>query len=146
MESRSGAAPADPAGQAPSAAPPTWELIRQIQAGDRQAADILCRRYGPRVARLVRRSIGRRLRARLETQDLVQSAFLEVLRGLPGFTYRGEAAFLAWPAAIVERMILALPWEAIARAHGASIPAVQMRLARAKARLARMLRPSREDR
>jgi len=186
--------------------PPTWDLIRRIQEGDREASGLLYERYGPRVTRLVRRALGRSLRARIETQDLVQSAFLEILEDIPRFAYRDEGSFLCWltrivenkiraaarywgagarasrreeqvdvsgmpsdrasPSAVIrrdeefdllldavaglpprerrvviERMLLELPWEVVAREHETSVPAVQILLSRAKKRLARRLEP-----
>ncbi len=184
---------------------PTWELIQRVQAGDRHAGELLCRRYGPRVYRLARRSMGARLRAKLDSDDIVQSSFREIVAQLPHFAYRTEAAFLSWLAKIVdnkiraavrywsaqgrtperehavdvadlvsdapspshevrrgetvqrlffaidrlrdqyrrivvERMILGLPWEAIAMANHTSVQAAQMLLTRAKRGLARELR------
>ena len=85
--------------------PATWSLIRRIQAGDRKAGDLLCLRWGPRVARLVRRHLSRRPRGKLETDDLVQSSLRELFDNIDRFTYRGEAAFVAWIGRIVENKI-----------------------------------------
>lgn len=185
--------------------PDDWELVRRIQRGDREAGEQLCRRYGPRVTLLVRNSLGHRLHAKLETEDLVQSSFVKVFELLPDLTFRDEASFVNWLSAIVEnkirsaarhwaarkraadrevplalegiaspglspskvagqredcralflaierlpeptrriiveRMILGLPWETIEAAHGTPLPALQMRLSRAKRKLARELR------
>jgi len=87
--------------------PDTWELVKRVQEGDREAGDLLCRRYGPRVARLTSRlfSFGRAGKA--DTEDVVQSVMREVLSHLDGFEYRSEAAFARWIVSIVESKIKA---------------------------------------
>ncbi len=185
--------------------PPTRELLDRIRKGDRQAGNLFCERYGPRVLGIVRRYLRNRPRRNLETEDLVQSSLREVFVHLDRFAYRGEGAFIKWLGMVVEtkihstvrhwssslrnrerevpaeisrlpddgpspsqevrrieandhlyrainrlpprerrvvinRMILELPWAAIARADDCTVHALQMRLSRAKKRLAKELR------
>ena len=85
--------------------PSSWELIVRIQRGDREAGEVLCRRYGPRVVKLVHRLARRRPRGKVDTEDLVQSSLREVFQHLDRFEYRDEASFVAWISRIVEDKI-----------------------------------------
>ena len=97
--------------------PRTGELIARLQRGDREAGEILCKRYGNRVVRLVRRFLRSRPRRKLETDDLVQSSLRELFVHLDQFNYRGEGAFICWVDKIVENKIRATLryWSAKAR-------------------------------
>lgn len=55
-------------------------LLRQWDAGDQEAAAEFYRRYAPRLCRLVRVQIGRRLRRRLDAEDVVQWGFCAFFR------------------------------------------------------------------
>lgn len=72
------------------------ELIAGAKGGDRDAVGALYRLYGPGVVRRVRGRIGRSMRRYLDTQDVADSVFGDVLRDLPRFEDRGEAAFVRW--------------------------------------------------
>jgi RNA polymerase sigma-70 factor (ECF subfamily) len=83
----------------------TIELVRAAQGGDRQALDRLITRYYERVRRIVRVRLGARLRGRLESGDILQEVFIDVLRSLDQYEQRDEAGFLAWLARIAEHRI-----------------------------------------
>jgi RNA polymerase sigma factor (sigma-70 family) len=72
------------------------ELIAGAKSGDREAAGALYSAYAPVVARRVRGRLGAALRRHYETEDVADSVFSEVLRELPRFEDRGEAAFVRW--------------------------------------------------
>jgi RNA polymerase sigma-70 factor (ECF subfamily) len=66
------------------------ELVRRVQRGDKQAFDILVRKYQHRIVKLVSRYI----HDPSEALDVTQEAFLKAYRALPNF--RGESAFYTW--------------------------------------------------
>ena len=83
----------------------TVDLLSKIKAGDQQARDNLYQRYYDRVLAVVRMRLGARLRAKLESIDVVQDAFLRSLRTLEKFEYRSEGALMHWLTQNVERTI-----------------------------------------
>jgi len=83
----------------------TQHLVSLAKQGDESALDQLCRAYGERVRRIIRLHIGKELRSKLESMDLVQDAFISALRGLEGFTYKSEGDFLRWISKIAENRI-----------------------------------------
>ncbi len=66
------------------------DLVRRVQSGERNAFDMLVRKYQYRVAALVRRYV----RDEAEAEDVVQESFIRAWRALPGF--RGDAQFYTW--------------------------------------------------
>jgi RNA polymerase sigma-70 factor (ECF subfamily) len=66
---------------------------------------VLCRRYLDRLHAVVRLRMGPRLRAKAESIDVVQEAFLAALGGLENFTYRGEGDFFHWLCRITENRL-----------------------------------------
>ena len=83
----------------------TQELVALAQGGDNAALDQLCKVYGERVQRIVRFRMGGELRAKLESMDLVQDAFVAAVRDLDKFEYRDEGDFLRWLSRIAENRI-----------------------------------------
>jgi RNA polymerase sigma-70 factor (ECF subfamily) len=49
--------------------------------------------------------MGKELRSRMESMDLVQDAFISALRSLESFTYKNEGDFLRWLAQIAENRL-----------------------------------------
>lgn len=77
--------------------PPTdTALVSQIQAGDRQAGGELYDRYATRLFGLVRRQLGIRLANRIEPEDIVQSVFKSMLRGINAGRYFAPDAGSLW--------------------------------------------------
>lgn len=86
--------------------PSTQGLVRGAQAGDDAAREALFLRYLPRVARMVAAQLGvRRDELPAEAEDIAQEAVVRALRALPEFEMRGNGAFTAWLATIVENCI-----------------------------------------
>jgi len=84
----------------------TKVLVRQIQLGDAEARDDLCRRYQERVLAAVRIRLGAGLRGKCESMDIVQEAMLDAFRNdLKSFEYESEGAFLRYLNQIVENNI-----------------------------------------
>jgi RNA polymerase sigma-70 factor (ECF subfamily) len=188
---------------------PEAALFDGLSGGDERALREVCRRYGPRVAAIAHRRLGPRLRAHVETADIVQTSLLEVARSSGRVRFDSERAFLVWVRRVVERkilraarhwaagrrdpvretnlgalgpddiedpwsehpgqilerkealdsisvavaslprrdrdvviqrLLLRLPWQAVAGVLGTSVDAAQMRFVRARRRLARALR------
>jgi RNA polymerase sigma factor (sigma-70 family) len=78
----------------------TEETLRRLVAGA-AGGDAAClaeihRLYGGRIRATIRRRMRTLLRRRYDSADLQQSVVTEVIRDLPGFEFRGRAAFEAW--------------------------------------------------
>jgi len=72
----------------------TQALIEQVQQGDDEALQELCRRYQRRVLAAVRLRLGAALRTKMESWDLVQEVLIDALRHVRTFEFRTEGAFL----------------------------------------------------
>lgn len=83
----------------------TQRLVALAKQGDEFARDKLFRAYGERVRRIIRLQMGKELRSKLESMDLVQDAFISALRSLEDFTYKNEGDFLRWISKIAENRI-----------------------------------------
>ena len=88
-----------------SARDETSALLRRAQAGERNALDELYRRCVPRLLAIVRVRLGGGLRARLEGQDIVQSALMRSFEHLDEFRGTDTAALLSWLVRIAENEI-----------------------------------------
>jgi RNA polymerase sigma-70 factor, ECF subfamily len=76
------------------------EYVRRAQAGDPEGHKQLFRLHVQRLHRLVRRLAG----PGCDTEDLVQTIFVQAFRALPGF--RGDSAFFTWLGRIAVRITL----------------------------------------
>lgn len=83
----------------------TQRLVALGKTGDESALERLCSVYGERVRRIIRLRMGKELRSRLESMDLVQDTFIAALRDLEGFTYTNEGDFLRWLSKIAENRL-----------------------------------------
>ena len=83
----------------------TRQLVVQAKEGDRSALDQLCGVYGERVRRIIRFRMGKELRSKLDSMDLVQDALVSALEGLGDFTYKNEGDFLRWLAKIAQNAL-----------------------------------------
>ena len=83
----------------------TQRLVTLAKDGDQSALAQLCKAYTERVLRIVRMRMGPELRSKLESMDLVQDAFISVLRDMGDFTYQNEGDFLRWVSKIAENRI-----------------------------------------
>jgi len=66
------------------------QLVERVQAGDKQAFNLLVSKYHRKVIRLLSRLI----RDPVEIEDVAQEAFIKAYRALPQF--RGDSAFYTW--------------------------------------------------
>jgi RNA polymerase sigma-70 factor (ECF subfamily) len=83
----------------------TWDLVRKAQGGSDDALDRLFQRYYERVRRAVRVRIGAGLRARLDTEDILQPAFARAFQNFERFEMRHEGSLLHWLAEYAEGQI-----------------------------------------
>ncbi len=80
-------------------------LVALAKEGDCSALNQLCEVYGERVRRILRLRMDRRIRAKLDSMDVVQDALVLALGGLEGFTYKDEGDFLRWLSTIAENRL-----------------------------------------
>jgi RNA polymerase sigma-70 factor (ECF subfamily) len=66
------------------------ELVQRVQRGDKNAFDVLVRKYKFKIIKLISRYV----HDPSEALDVSQEAFLKAYRALPGF--RGDSAFYTW--------------------------------------------------
>ncbi len=85
----------------------TRELIESIQAGRdvRRAEEELYRTVHSQLLERIAARIPRRLRARLDPEDVLHEAFLRSLRGIRTFRPSGEDSFAAWVYTIARNLI-----------------------------------------
>lgn len=83
----------------------TQRLVTLAQSGDESALSQLCEVYGERIHRILRIRMGKELRSKMESMDLVQDAFISALRSLENFTYKNEGDFLRWLSQIAENRL-----------------------------------------
>jgi RNA polymerase sigma-70 factor (ECF subfamily) len=83
----------------------TQELVILAKGGNEPALEQLCRFYGERVRRMIRLRMGKELRSKLESMDMVQDVLMCAFRDLGDFTYTSEGDFLRWLGKIAENRI-----------------------------------------
>ena len=83
----------------------TQQLVTLAKQGDRSALGQLCVVYGERVRRIIRLRMGKELRSKLESMDMVQNVLMCAVRDLEDFTYTSEGDFLRWLGKIAENRI-----------------------------------------
>ncbi|GGB35713.1 RNA polymerase sigma factor [Oceanisphaera marina] len=66
------------------------QLVERVQRGDKNAYNLLVKKYQHKVANLVSRYVSNPG----DVPDVTQEAFIKAYRALPGF--RGESAFYTW--------------------------------------------------
>lgn len=81
------------------------ELLKRARAGDRAALDALFERMRSALERQADERLGERLREKLRRSDLVQSTYLEMLKGFETFRGDDADAFAAWAKTVMERQI-----------------------------------------
>lgn len=83
----------------------TQALVERFHAGDRSALNELYGRYLPRVLMAMRARLGRELRRKLDSSDVLQDAMLASLKNIDSFEHASEGAFLNWLCKVVENRI-----------------------------------------
>src|SRR5262245_47258520 len=87
---------------------PTSDLIRAARgpSGSTRALDCLYERYSPRVLSYIRLKLGRSLRQRLQSRDILQATLLKSFGHLADFRGSDGKSLVAWLARIADREIL----------------------------------------
>lgn len=83
----------------------TRQLVIQAKDGDKSALNQLYGAYAERARWMVRLRMGKELRRRLDSMDVVQDALLHALGGIEDFTYENEGDFVRWLAKIAENVL-----------------------------------------
>lgn len=80
-------------------------LLRRAQGGDAAALDALAERFVPRLRRWAHGRLPQRARGHIETEDLVQDAFLRTMARLGDVqSPRGESVFAYFRQAVLNRV------------------------------------------
>ena len=101
----------------------TIDLVQRAREGSGDAREELFARYGDRVLAIVRARLGRRLRANVESRDILQDALAEAVGGLERFEMRDDSSLIRWLATLVEHQITAKAdyWGAAKRDPGREV-------------------------
>lgn len=83
----------------------TRHLVVLAKDGDESALNQLWAVYGPRVLWLVRLRMGKELRSKLESMDLVQDVLVCALKDLGNFTYKNEGDLVRWLSRIADNRL-----------------------------------------
>jgi RNA polymerase sigma-70 factor (ECF subfamily) len=85
--------------------PESAALLRGARQGSPDALGELYERYGARLLALIRFKMGRDLRARLESRDILQATFLKSFQRIEQFEGGSGASLMAWLMRIAENEI-----------------------------------------
>ncbi|MCB9915296.1 MAG: sigma-70 family RNA polymerase sigma factor [Planctomycetes bacterium] len=83
----------------------TAELVAAYQGGEDAALEELFARYYDRVLRIVRIRMGKRIRARMDSVDIVQNTFGAAMTSLKEFEMREPGSLIHWLAQIAENQL-----------------------------------------
>jgi len=93
-----------------SANPPTDDEIRswcaQAAGGDLDAAERLLWAHHGRLLGTARRKIGVDWQGKIEAEDLLQEAYIDILRQIHGFEARDGESFYRWAARIIDHKFI----------------------------------------
>ncbi len=71
-------------------------LIAQAVRGDQQAANTLFARFHDRLLKMIRLRMDRRLNGRVDSEDILQEAYLDASQRLPDFAAHPPSSFFLW--------------------------------------------------
>ncbi len=83
----------------------TAELVAAYQGGEDSALEELFSRYYKRVLRIVRIRMGKRLRSRMDSVDIVQNTFGAAMVSMKDFEMREPGSMIHWLAQIAENQL-----------------------------------------
>ncbi|MBC8468442.1 MAG: sigma-70 family RNA polymerase sigma factor [Planctomycetes bacterium] len=83
----------------------TQYLVVLAKNGDKSALNQLYGIYAERVRWMVRFRMGKELRSKLESMDVVQDTLIHALNDLHDFTYKNEGDFVRWLSTIAENVL-----------------------------------------
>jgi RNA polymerase sigma-70 factor (ECF subfamily) len=75
--------------------------VQRAKAGDREALDRILKRHAHRLDALASKELGPALRERVRTSDLLQSTYLDVVKGIGSLKGDSEEAFVKWVAQVI---------------------------------------------
>lgn len=81
------------------------DLLARARHGDRQALDAVFERSAGKLLALIRLRLGRDLRRRVESRDVLQATMLKAFERLADLRASETSSFLGWLAAIAENEI-----------------------------------------
>ncbi|MBU0755498.1 MAG: sigma-70 family RNA polymerase sigma factor [Planctomycetes bacterium] len=84
----------------------TRVLVDRAKEGDGDAIGLLYRLYAKRLSGAVKKKLSGKLRAKMETLDLIQSVWKDCLSDMAGFEYRGPDSFVHWLLIRIRHKIL----------------------------------------
>jgi RNA polymerase sigma-70 factor (ECF subfamily) len=90
----------------------TLELVKQAQAGDREAFDRLAEVYRAPLANAIASWSKLQLGPRVDAEELVADTFVRAHRTLARFEWQGDDAFLRWLCGIAKRALAEAAQEA----------------------------------
>jgi RNA polymerase sigma-70 factor, ECF subfamily len=86
----------------------TARLLEQARAGDKEALNELFGRHRARLRRMVELRLDRRLQARIDTSDVIQEAYVEVVMRLNEYLSEPKYPLFLWLRLIVGERLLKL--------------------------------------
>jgi RNA polymerase sigma-70 factor, ECF subfamily len=92
----------------PSSPDADGPLLERIHAGDRRALDELFARHRGRLLNMVQLRLSRRLRGRLDPEDVLQETFLDAARRLGEYAGDPRMPFFLWLRFLTMQRLLAL--------------------------------------
>lgn len=84
---------------------PFLSLLQAARGGDNHALGELLSHVERRLKAYARSRLGPRMKEQLRTSDVLQNAYVEMLRALPTFAGDSEEDFVAWVTQIIENDI-----------------------------------------
>src|SRR3954454_17022371 len=87
---------------------PGPETLRRAAEGDAGALGRVFSQHRPRLRRMVQLRLDRRLQGRIDPSDVLQEAYLEVVRSLADYLKNPQIPFYLWVRFITSRKLQAL--------------------------------------
>ena len=82
------------------------DLVRRAGGGEEQALAELFAHYRERLRRMVHLRLDRRLQGRVDPSDVLQEAYLDLARKLPGYASKPPMPFFLWLRLVVGERLL----------------------------------------
>ena len=83
----------------------TVDLLARARQGDQHALSLLCERISPRLLTYIRVRMGRDVRTRLESRDILQASLVKAFQKIGEFRGTETRSLLSWLARIAEHEI-----------------------------------------
>ena len=83
----------------------TIKLLDKVGSGDKEALDVLCARYLPRLQRWARGRLPEETRGLVDTDDVVQDVLMQTLEQAPSFDPEHSGAFLGYARRAIQNRI-----------------------------------------